>query len=222
MTAVPQSKQYNITHIQQRFNWDCGVTCILMILSSSQRKQFLNNFESICKDEGFGVSTWTIDLCYLLLRYHVRHEYYTQTIGVDPSYKKHSYYSHVLDKDEKRVMRRFKEAPGKGLRIQQRTVNMHGIVMHLARHGPIILLTNASQLICEVCRRTIREKFGFAGHYVVLCGYDAEAHTIFYNNPETRDGHTCRCSPASMDTARTAFGTDQDIIFIFEKSKRKK
>ncbi|XP_023179543.1 protein GUCD1 isoform X2 [Drosophila hydei] len=222
MTSVPQTKQYNITHFQQRYNWDCGVSCILMVLSTAQRKQFLTNFESICKEEGFGVSTWTIDLCYLLLRYHVRHEYFTQTIGVDPSYKKHTYYSHIMDRDEKRVLRRFKDAATRGLRIQQRTVNMHGIVMHLARNGPIILLTNASQLICEVCRRTIREKIGFAGHYVVLCGYDAEAHKIFYNNPETRDGHTCRCSTASMDTARTAFGTDQDIIFIYEKSKRKK
>ncbi|XP_064555117.1 protein GUCD1 isoform X2 [Drosophila montana] len=222
MNNIPQSKHYNLTHYQQRYNWDCGVSCILMILSTAQRKQFLNNFETICKEEGFGVSTWTIDLCYLLQRYNVRHEYFTQTLGIDPSYKKHMYYTRIIDKDERRVLRRFKEAKVRGLSVEQRTVDMPVIVSHLARHGPIILLTNASLLVCEICRKTIRERFGYAGHYVVLCGYDITTRKLFYHNPEVRDGHVCRCFSGAMDTARIAFGTDQDIIFIYEKTNRKK
>ncbi|XP_030566762.1 protein GUCD1 isoform X2 [Drosophila novamexicana] len=222
MNNIPQSKHYNLTHYQQRYNWDCGISCILMILSTAQRKQFLNNFESICKEEGFGVSTWTIDLCYLLQRYNVRHEYYTQTLGIDPNYKKHMYYTRIIDKDERRVLRRFKEAKARGLSVEKRTVGMPVIVSHLARHGPIILLTNASLLVCEICRKTIRDRFGYAGHYVVLCGYDITTRKLFYHNPEVRDGHVCRCFSGAMDNARVAFGTDQDIIFIYEKTNRKK
>ncbi|KAH8289331.1 hypothetical protein KR054_003869 [Drosophila jambulina] len=236
MNGLPPSKHYNLTHYQQRYNWDCGLSCIIMILSAQQRAELLDNFEAVCRDEGFGSSTWTIDLCYLLMRYQVRHEYFTQTLGIDPNYAQHTYYSKIIDKDERRVTRKFKDARAHGLRVEQRTVGMEVILRHLARHGPVILLTNASLLTCEVCKRNVLEKFGcfylqcvplktclppdykrYAGHYVVLCGYDMAAEKLFYHNPEVHDGHICRCLIESMDTARRAYGTDEDIIFIYEK-----
>ncbi|BFG00364.1 protein GUCD1 [Drosophila madeirensis] len=241
MNGLPQSKHYNLTHYQQRYNWDCGLSCIIMILSTQQRDEMLTNFENICREEGFGSSTWTIDLCYLLLRYQVRHEYYTQTLGIDPNYSQHTYYSKIIDKDEKRVTRKFKDAKAHGLRVEQRTVDMEVILRHLARHGPVILLTNASVLTCEICKRNVLEKFGcfhipciaqntrlpaatnkrYAGHYVVLCGYDMATEKVFYHNPEVHDGHICRCLTDSMDTARRAYGTDEDIILIFEQKASK-
>ncbi|EDX01360.1 protein GUCD1 isoform X1 [Drosophila yakuba] len=239
MNGLPPSKHYNLTHYQQRYNWDCGLSCIIMILSAQQREQLLGNFEAVCGEEGFGSSTWTIDLCYLLMRYQVRHEYFTQTLGIDPNYAQHTYYSKIIDKDERRVTRKFKDARAHGLRVEQRTVDMEVILRHLARHGPVILLTNASLLTCEVCKRNVLEKFGcfhlpcivqntrlrgpkrYAGHYVVLCGYDMAAQKLFYHNPEVHDGHICRCLIDSMDTARRAYGTDEDIIFIYEKQATK-
>ena len=59
---------YNIPHIRQRYHWDCGIACILMLLSEEDRKKFLKFFSQICAEEGFGQNTWTIDLCYLLRR----------------------------------------------------------------------------------------------------------------------------------------------------------
>ncbi|KAH8420576.1 hypothetical protein KR009_011545 [Drosophila setifemur] len=235
MTALLPSKHYNLTHYQQRYNWDCGISCIIMILGTQQREELLNNFEAVCEAEGFGSSTWTIDLCYLLLRYQVRHEYFTRTLGIDPNYTQHSYYAKIIDKDELRVTRKFRDAKFFNLRVEQRTVVMEVVLRHLASHGPVILLTNASLLTCDVCKRNVLEKFGcfqihciarntrplpdhkrYAGHYVVLCGYDLPSHKIFYHNPEVHDGHICRCNVDSMDTARRAYGTDEDIIFIYE------
>ena len=48
----------------------------------------LANIEDICQKEGFGHSTWSIDLCYLIKHYapQLRFSYTTTTIGVDPSY----------------------------------------------------------------------------------------------------------------------------------------
>ncbi|KAI5638747.1 guanylylate cyclase domain-containing protein [Phthorimaea operculella] len=66
--ALPKYVLHEVDHYRQRFNWDCGVSCVLMLLPGDQRRQFLENFTDICKDEGFGESTWTIDLCYLLKR----------------------------------------------------------------------------------------------------------------------------------------------------------
>ncbi|KAH8286758.1 hypothetical protein KR018_005135 [Drosophila ironensis] len=246
MNELPPSKHYNLTHYQQRYNWDCGISCILMILAAHQRRDFLNNFDTVCKEEGFGSSTWTIDLCYLLLRYQVRHEYLTKTIGIDPNYTHHSYYSKIVHKDDNRVTRKFKDARANGLQVEKRSVTMDAIVRHLSRNGPVIVLTNASMLTCDVCKRNVSKKFGcfylnciafntrtpsspppsshrfrkrYSGHYVVLSGYDVASHKIFYHNPEVEDGHTCRCLMKSMDSARRAYGTDEDLIFIYQKKK---
>lgn len=131
-----------------------------MILSTTQRETLLHDFDKICAEEGFGSSTWTIDLCYLLQRFQVRHEYYTKTLGIDPSYSEHSYYTKIIDKDEKRVTRKFKDARLHGLRVEQRTVEMEELLQHLGRRGPVVLLTNASLLTCEVCKKNVLEKFG--------------------------------------------------------------
>ncbi|XP_039959980.1 protein GUCD1 isoform X1 [Bactrocera tryoni] len=231
MEAIPDQKHYNLTHYQQRFNWDCGISCIIMILSTSQREVLLHDFDKICAEEGFGSSTWTIDLCFLLQRFQVRHEYYTKTLGIDPSYSEHSYYTKIINKDEKRVTRKFQEARLHGVSVEQRTIEMEQLLQHLGRRGPVILLTNASLLTCEICKKNVLEKFGcfqlscivnntrtpqsYAGHYIVLCGYDLKSQLVFYHNPEVQDEHVCRCTVAAMDVARKAYGTDEDVILIF-------
>ena len=52
------------------------------------KDSILENLEEICQNEGFGHSTWTIDLCYLLKHYAPRlaFSYTTITLGVDPTY----------------------------------------------------------------------------------------------------------------------------------------
>lgn len=60
--------EHRLEHFRQRYNWDCGVSCVLMLLPVPQREEMLDKFEMICQDEGFNQSTWTIDLCYLLKR----------------------------------------------------------------------------------------------------------------------------------------------------------
>lgn len=94
---IPPCVKRDLSHFKQRFNWDCGVTCVLMVLSDHDRACFLTNFEQICKEEGFNHSTWTIDLCYLLRRFNVLHNYYTTTLGVHPGYRGHTYYDKILN-----------------------------------------------------------------------------------------------------------------------------
>lgn len=88
----------NVTHFKQRFNWDCGISCILMILPEHDRHHFLNNFDSICKAENIEKTTWTIDLCYLLKRFNIQHNYFTKTLGIHSEYKEQSYYEKILQK----------------------------------------------------------------------------------------------------------------------------
>jgi hypothetical protein len=59
---------HRVRHYQQRHHWDCGVSCVVMTLDDQRRRELLDNFDHVCQVEGFGKSTWTVDLCYLLKR----------------------------------------------------------------------------------------------------------------------------------------------------------
>merc|ERR1719154_151752 len=73
----------------------------------TDRDFVLSNLTKFVEEEGFGDSTWTIDLCYILRRFNVLFRYTTITIGVDPGYSKEAFYDKVLAKDNARVNDRF-------------------------------------------------------------------------------------------------------------------
>lgn len=167
-----------MVHFQQRSDWDCGISCIMMLLNRRQRQEFLSNFNKICDEEDFDKrylntilfliqtffhiiiiiyvvfehSTWTIDLCYLLHRFNIRHIYTTITVGVNPDFRNHDYYGPILWKDHIRVSKKFDKASCKGMNIQKRTVDNRVILEHLAKNGPIIALTNGYLLHCDLCQ----------------------------------------------------------------------
>uniref|UniRef100_A0A1B0D8D5 Uncharacterized protein n=1 Tax=Phlebotomus papatasi TaxID=29031 RepID=A0A1B0D8D5_PHLPP len=199
---IPVSWKWNLDHYRQRYDWDCGLSCILMVLPEQQRKFFLENFSQVCLEEGFGNSTWTIDLCYVLKRFEIRHKYLTATIGVNMGYSEHSYYDKILHKDSERVTRRFQTAQVSGIVIEQRQITTDALTRHIALEGPAIILTNASLLTCDLCkfnklstelRSFLPWKTTFKGHYIVVCGYILTLRKFFYRNPTMKD-HLCMTS----------------------------
>ena len=56
----------------------------------------------------------------------------------------------------------------------------------------------------------------YAGHYVAVVGYDLVKQTVTYRNPSLSD-RECAMSFKDFDEARTAYGTDEDVIFIFNR-----
>lgn len=98
------------------------------------------------------ISTWTIDLCYLLNRLGMRHKYLTTVLGVNENYGSERYYKNILSKDEARVNQRFQHAAEQGIRIHKGVLQINDLLSHLANHGPIILLTNSELLSCDVCK----------------------------------------------------------------------
>lgn len=205
-----------LQHYRQRFDWDCGISCVLMLLNEADRQQFLDNFQEICEYEKFGESTWTIDLCYLLNRYNVKHMFYTVTYGVRKAYKCNVFYKNVYIKDEVRVNRKFEEAPKQGITIKQDRVNLEDILTHLASSNPILILVNANSLRCVFCDKSGWLDSTYLGHYVVLCGFDCFQQLIHYRNP-AKTNHVCSANFDCFEDSRTCFGTDEDVIFVYRK-----
>ncbi|CAH1118419.1 unnamed protein product [Phaedon cochleariae] len=219
----PEKIHIQLNHFKQKSNWDCGVSCVLMVLNRTQRQEFLKNFMQICNNEGFNKSTWTIDLCYLLKKFDVRHIFYTITLGVHEGYRGNSFYHKVLTKDENRITTRFKIAENSGIFIRNSSLSITEVMEHLV-NGPVIVLTNAKHLCCDICklnkissefRKCIPWPVTYQGHYIVLCGYDINSRKVFYRNPSFGD-HVCTMSMTMFDQARKSYGTDEDIILIYK------
>ncbi|XP_069955664.1 protein GUCD1 isoform X3 [Cherax quadricarinatus] len=169
----------NIDHVQQRHTWDCGLACIMMVLSPQSRTRFSARLYQICQEEGFDKSTWSIDLAYLLQRFGIKHRYMTVTLGVDPGFSTESFYDHVLSKDAQRVLDRFREAGNHGVVVEQGAVTLNNVISHLREEGPVILLTNAHLLICISTSRYSeghwKKNWRFICYYEhVLCVFDSD------------------------------------------------
>ncbi|XP_045465425.1 protein GUCD1 isoform X3 [Harmonia axyridis] len=214
--------QIDLKHHTQDFNWDCGLSCVLMVLSDENREYFLENREKICKEEGFNTSTWTIDLCYLLRRFGIRHIFHTITLGVHPAYERINFYNEIFTRDEERVNKRFDDAEKNGIVVKKGSISCRTILEHLAT-GPVILLTNAKLLGCDICKynkiscemkKMFRWPVPYQGHYIVLCGYNMMINNVFYRNP-TLTNRICVMSIKTLNEARKSYGTDQDTIFIY-------
>lgn len=50
----PSFLKYELMHYQQHFEWDCGVSCVLMVLPLAKRQFLIENFRGVCQEEGFG------------------------------------------------------------------------------------------------------------------------------------------------------------------------
>jgi len=142
---------YELQHHTQRSTWDCGLSCICMLIPADSADDLQKNMNVICAEEYKNQSTWTIDLCYILKHYSVNHKFCTKTIGVDPSLSSESFYSKTLSMNEDRVNKRFETAASEGIAIEKVIVELEVLLNHLELHGPAIVLTNGSLLNCSEC-----------------------------------------------------------------------
>ncbi|XP_071744103.1 uncharacterized protein [Lepeophtheirus salmonis] len=214
---IPNSVHQPRPHYRQTSFWDCGVSCFIMILNEKDRKWVLNdqNIAKLCAEEGFAQSTWTIDLCYLLRKFCIPFLYTTITKGVDPSYSEEAYYNKVLQKDTERVLRRFDEAERNCISIQERSISLSEILTHLAKAGPIIVLVNSNELKSSTNSIEVAH---YQGHYILVVGYDLKKKTIYFQDPSFKQSGNV-ASFAQFEKARKAYGTDEDIVFIYSKKK---
>ncbi|CAD0204153.1 unnamed protein product [Chrysodeixis includens] len=213
-----QALEHRVEHFRQRYNWDCGVSCVLMLLSPAQREEMLDKFEGICRDEGFNQSTWTIDLCYLLKRFGIKHRMFTITLGVNEDYSRQGYYDRIIHLDRERVKRRFLEAASCGIQVRRAALSAAQLAAHVRARGPALLLVDAGLLVCRLCKHNklkaeFRRCFGgsYSGHYIVVVG--SRGGWFLYRDPALSP-RLCAAAPAQLRRASTAPGTDHDVILI--------
>lgn len=222
-SMLPSAHFVEVPHINQLFSWDCGLACVLMVL----RTIGVNN----CNIQGLAeqcctTSVWTVDLAYLLQKFNVRFSYFTITFGANPNYSVEAFYKEQLPTDLVRVDMLFHKATGAGIKIECRSISGVEIsLMILSGNYIAIALVDQYKLSHSWMEDVIVPGFygndsGYTGHYIVICGYDADSDEFEIRDPASSRKHekvTSKC----LEEARKSFGTDEDLLLIsLEKSEK--
>lgn len=206
-----QLEKTHVNHVQQCFDWDCGLACVAMVLCSvGVTRASLPILHAMASSR----SIWTIDLAVLLRHFGVDVSLFTTTLGVDPSYAHEAFYADALPEDGLRVERLFRDARGLGIRVEQRSLSADELRRCvLSGEFLVVALVDNRVLRGSTSSRAGDALRGYGGHYVLLCGYNAERRAFVLLDPALAIGlHFV--SETTLDEARKAFGTDEDLILV--------
>ncbi|XP_077804747.1 protein GUCD1 isoform X3 [Macaca mulatta] len=83
------------------------------------------------------------------------------------------------------------------------------------RVNQLFAQAKACKVLVEKCgHRCFCRTPDYQGHFIVLRGYNRATGCIFYNNPAYAD-RMCSTSISNFEEARTSYGTDEDILFVY-------
>jgi len=215
-----------VKHLKQKSNWDCGITCLRMLIDYYHYD--LSVFENLLHSYECNKSTWTIDLLHLLHQSDIQAILYTITIGCSSTYENVPYYESFIDEDRERVEKLF---INKALNVKNESIVWLDLKKHLIEQRiPCLVLVDANKLECCTCKKTtfhrLIDKFfptinsSYQGHYILVIGFINNENNDFirYVDPARIDGF-CTTTKENFNLARTAFGTDEDIILCYKKNK---
>ncbi|CAL9187942.1 unnamed protein product [Musa hybrid cultivar] len=212
-----RSRFVDVPHVRQRFDWDCGLACVLMVLRTIGLEQFdIHDLEKLCRT----TSIWTVDLAYLLHKFSVDFSFLTVTLGANPDYSAESYYREQLQDDIGRVDGLFEKALEAGISIQCRSISAKDISwLILSGQCVAVALVNKIKLSqswtkdAHVAECYMSNTDYMAGHYVVICGYDGDNGEFEIRDPASSRKYE-KVSMKCLDEARKSYGTDEDILLV--------
>ena len=212
-----------VKHIRQQSNWDCGLTCLRMLID--YYKLDLSSSNHLIESYECNKSTWTIDLLYLLHQLGIHAALYTKTIGCSPIYEDVPYYEGLIHRDRERVDKLFTDEASnvKVGSVEWSTMKTHLIEQQI----PCVVLVDANKLKCYTCQTVFDRLFhkiasisssSYQGHYILVIGYqiDDSDEFIRYVDP-AKNEKFCTTTKTNFDLARTAFGTDEDVILCYKR-----
>ncbi|KAI4306771.1 hypothetical protein L6164_030020 [Bauhinia variegata] len=221
-STLPRSYFVEVPHINQLYTWDCGLACVLMVLKTIGVNDC--NIQTLV-DLCCTTSIWTVDLAYLLQRFSVSFSYFTVTFGANPNYCVESFYKEQLPNDLVRVDTLFQKAMEAGINIQCRSIGGEEIAILILSGKYIAIALVDHNKLSHAWQEEVHapgvfsNNFGYTGHYVLICGYDAGADMFEIRDPASSKEHK-RIFSKSLEEARKAFGTDEDLLLIsLDKSK---
>jgi len=217
----------DLMHIEQTELWDCGVTCLSMILQSMQKE---NSTLAELKKQHFGTITWTLNLAYILHEYKIPYTYYTRSTKINVNYETDvfSLQQKVPEKEMflkqlELVLEKEKNIEVNNIQIIRGGINSNQLKNFLLSGNVAITLVNSLLIGCKHCHsnlfqgnqmsKLVIDGEPFRGHYILIVGYNQEKDVFLYKNPSSSQS-VCFAPSSVVEEARRSYGTEENIIIV--------
>lgn len=214
--VLVQSHFINVPHVKQERTWDCGLACVLMVLKTIGIHHYdIEDLEAFCRTK----SIWTVDLAYLLQKLSISFSYITVTLGANPNFSLETFYEKQLNDDIVRVNMLFQRSQEAGIDIECRSIKGDEIALFILSGKYIVIALVNQYILSQPWTEDVyvsdfySGSSGYAGHYIVICGYDAHTDEFEIRDPTSSRGRET-ISSRCLEKARKSFGTDEDILLI--------
>eukprot|EP01094_Clydonella_sp_ATCC50884_P019388 TRINITY_DN376_c0_g1_i2.p1 TRINITY_DN376_c0_g1~~TRINITY_DN376_c0_g1_i2.p1 ORF type:complete len:592 (-),score=223.97 TRINITY_DN376_c0_g1_i2:366-2108(-) len=204
-------------HAPQRFDWDCGVACVEMVLKGFGYPEPAVDLRSLLQTE----SVWTIHLAHLLHDLHIPCTYLSQSIRANEQHFQNPFYAdgnENLHEELHGVSSLFASAQAKGMAVHERVLSLPEIAKLILEGNVVIVVVDSRHLECEQCGHEKQRGANqhFAGHFVLLTGFSTASCAFEYMDPSS--GHEkCIVSAMTLDVARKSEGTEFDTLVVWNE-----
>lgn len=194
---------------------DCGPIALQMVLEFLGEKHSYIELKQLTNGETNGV-TFSLGLAYAAANLGFNVEFYSKKLGFNKDNFDLGYYKKETsgaDSVENKLLHLQVSATKAGVVLCEKTLLQEEILSRLNKDCMIIVLFDWLKISSE----EDFENKGYLGHFMPIVGFDEK--NIVVHQPGPIDPTPCFEIPRDLfDVARTAKGTDQDIIFIHRKS----
>ncbi|KAJ3116287.1 guanylyl cyclase domain-containing protein 1 [Physocladia obscura] len=153
-----QALMKQVPHLSQPSQWDCGLTCVSMVLKSLAKYAHSDPLDLrlfVHRDAVAQGSVWTIDLAYIFKAFGLcDFTYYTTHVGINFNYASTSYYKSTFQTDSRRIHSLFADAQDNGVRVVPLLLPLDDIKRFLmSGRYAVLMLINLNAIKCRVCAR---------------------------------------------------------------------
>jgi len=187
---------------------NCGPIAVKMVLEYLGERHSLRSIQRSSNPEQSDM-TWTLALALATAKVGFRTEFYSTYLGFNPKNENHEFYHKNADIEaaDKKMAQLHTWCRNLGVKETEQSLSLDEILGRLSTNCAIIALLDVNR---------IDRKPGYHGHFVPIVGYDKRYVYIHDSGPLNAVPHF-RLTRRQFDIARTAPGTDEDIIFIHRK-----
>jgi hypothetical protein len=219
------------THVKQRETWDCGIACLVMILShdgGGNQELYSILLNRIGKSTQ---SIWTADLVWCFYHHYSETDeerhccclFVTKSLWPNQEWEQLEYYQQGYASDSQRVTYRVHEI------MQQQHSQSHVLlcprteslsiraVKDLVKREDCVAMALVDHSLL-LNQPPLAPTGHYVGHYIVLTGV-LPNNMLVVHNPALDEGPTY-VSLEIFEQAWRAQGTDEDIAFFFTQQQR--
>lgn len=197
---------------KQTTDLNCGPTALKMVLSFFGENLDIGLIEEkVGIEEGKIVST--IQLAIASSKLGFKTDFFSKHLLFNEEHKNIDFYKKYSLMNLELSKKLVEKAKASGVTVQEKTLSVGDLVSYISRDSLPILLLDWNVV------KGNKEK-GYLGHFIPIVGYDKN-NILVHNQGFENPAPFVPIKTSIFDEARKARGTDEDVVIVYRKNKKK-